>query len=340
MLDASPVLTTGPQVVSSWNISVTVRRVSGTTWPAVVLEGDEIVTTETEFVVYCGPGAPRVRLPRFLIPETTAEAIRREVWTPGIREEHRTNTGRRTHQCACQFGASWQCADGKLHHKCIYGRDSAMWNSPSPECVITWPDGKDAEFAEPIRSYTYNQGKTWRDHRAVVWLADRTCRSGCGCDCHADVLSRPPAPMSDEAAAWVREFVWTKRMRKAFADTPGAYLHCDCQFGPSGHCKAGKHTKCWHGANEPYRSPEAYVCGPDGTTVLSFAESFTHPTGSAIGPKRAAAAMVWLADRACRWRCPCDCHTSTASAPEPPPAVPEPRIDKPIQLDLFDALTA
>lgn len=343
LLDSSLAATTGPSPMGASYIAVTITNIwNSETDASIVVPGDTIVTTETGFAIHVDDQVnvtPRSVVPRYLMPDNEAHWIREVVWTPGIRRKHAEGYGFRTHRCSCQYGTSWQCGDGQLHHKCIYGRDSAMWQLASPECVITWPDGRDAEFAEPIRSYTYNQGKTWHDHRAIVWLADRTCRCGCACDCHADVMSRPPAPMNDEAAAWVREFVWTNRMRKAFADTPGAYQHCACQAGPSGHCNADRHTKCWHADNEPQRSPEAYVCGTDGTSVLMFAEPFTHPTGSATGAKRTSHAQVWLADRACRWRCPCDCHTGAPVTPEPPPAA-EPPIDKPVQLDLFDVLAS
>jgi hypothetical protein len=312
--------------------------VLGSQWPekssnAVVLWGDEIRQTDTMFEIYCGT-ACRSAVPRFLMPDDEAAGIRHEVWTAGIREEHRTNSGLHTHRCGCQFGKSWQCGEGQLHHKCIYGRGSEFWNRPGFETVITWPDGKAARFAEKLTTVRHKSGRTWDRHEAVVWLADRECVTRCDCPCHLDVMSRPPAPMSDTAAAWVREFVWTRRMRKVFADTPGAVLRCECQFGPSGHCNAGKHGKCWHGSNEPYLSPEGYVCGPDGTSVLSFAENFAHPTGSATGPHQTSHAMVWLTDRSCRWRCPCDCHASAGLSPEPP-ATPAPQIDKPVQLDLF-----
>lgn len=151
--------------------------------------------------------------------------------------------------------------------------------------------------------------------------------------------SLPRYAMSEHEARWVRDEAWTKKMRKAYESTPGYVRFCACQWGPTGHCKADNHTACQHTAAEPHRSPEAYVCASDGAGVLSFAEPYVHTTGSATGPKREQAAMVWLADRACRWRCPCDCHTRSPAAPEPPPATPSLRIDKPVQLDLFAALT-
>jgi hypothetical protein len=148
------------------------------------------------------------------------------------------------------------------------------------------------------------------------------------------------AVMTETAAAWVREHVWTKKMRHAYKTTPGHVHACACQWGPTQHCKTSNHTACRHNTLAPHQVQETYVCGSDGDTVLSFTERFTYPTGSAVGPKRSAAAMVWLADRACRWRCPCGCHTTTGVAPVPPPAAPEPQTDTPVQLGLFDALAS
>lgn len=151
-------------------------------------------------------------------------------------------------------------------------------------------------------------------------------------------ITDPPEPMDADAAAWVREVVWTQRMRKTHSEVPDAASTCWCQAGPSGHCKADRHGKCWHNGNPPFASPETYVCGRDGTSVLAFAERFEHATTSATGPKRAQAAMVWLADRACRWRCPCGCHTPSTATAAPPAAAVAPST-KAGQLDLFEILT-
>jgi hypothetical protein len=45
--------------------------------------------------------------------------------------------------------------------------------------------------------------------------------------------------------------------------------------------------------------------------------------------------MVWLADRACRWRCPCECHQGRVPAVRRPT---RPHVPLPVptgQLDLF-----
>lgn len=120
-------------------------------------------------------------------------------------------------------------------------------------------------------------------------------------------------------AAWIREQVWTKAMRKTFTEVPGHYLACACQYGPTGHCRAGGHRNCRAAKPQPHQ--ETYVCGRDGR-VLYNADFYEHPTLTATGGHLQRAAYVWLADRICRWRCPCDCHAGGA------------------QLELFDLAVA
>lgn len=116
-------------------------------------------------------------------------------------------------------------------------------------------------------------------------------------------------PMSEETAAWVREHAWTAGMRKLFGAVPGHYLKCACQSGIAYRCQEGQHSQCARG--ESLRQPETAVHLRDGMRP-------------AIGTS-----AVWIADRVCVWRCKCDCHEQ-----------PVERIDKPVQLELFDALTA
>lgn len=316
LLETSPALKTGPSPLGFWTIAVDVTHFGRKeTTPAVVLEGDTIVITETDFEVHVGAelrGAPRSRLPRYLMDCHEAAAIRYHVWPAGIRKKHEESYGFSTHRCACQFGKSWQCREGGLHHKCIYGRESTTWHSPSPETVILWPDGTDAMFPEPVRTTWRKSGASWADHRAIVWLADRECVTQCACDCHQDILSFPPEPMSEEAAAWVRTYAWTAKMRNTFADVPGHYLRCGCDGGLTGHCEAGRHGKC--SAGEARATVEGWITTSSCTVI--------DPVGG----------QVWLADRTCRYRCPCVCHDGEVP---PAPARVDVAPDDPVQLDLF-----
>lgn len=166
----------------------------------------------------------------------------------------------------------------------------------------------------------------------------------------------PPDGLMDPAsAAWVWEHVFTATMRQA---APGYFLHCQCQWGLSGTCKAGQHDKCAH-------RRLTYPPGDETTVtdmqfhVLAFPNRYRHPTPSVTGAHRMATAAVWLADRRCRWRCPCPCHSPSgdvaADAAGPaqlalvampaqpqhrPPRVPRPRTPVTVrrdQLDLFAA---
>lgn len=112
--------------------------------------------------------------------------------------------------------------------------------------------------------------------------------------------------MTPAQAAWVREHVWTPAMRATYATTPGFYTTCACQWGPSGWCANGSCRRCH--AGEPSPGWAAIVCGPTGDKPRHFAEPFRHPTPSATGAHRERLALVWLADRVCRWVCPHACH--------------------------------
>jgi hypothetical protein len=113
--------------------------------------------------------------------------------------------------------------------------------------------------------------------------------------------------MSPAAAAWIRTHAWTPAMLKVHKHVPQFHSHCACQHGETGHCSGGQHRACVRG--EPLPSCETYICGTDGQ-VLHLPEPFEHPSPSATGARRERAAMVWLADRVCKWRCPCSCHRS------------------------------
>lgn len=63
------------------------------------------------------------------------------------------------------------------------------------------------------------------------------------------------APMSEQDAAWIREHVWTPRMRKTYRDVPMFMTSCPCFDAPCFHCRRGAHRECtfecddqrWHG---------------------------------------------------------------------------------------------
>ncbi|MGH3779789.1 MAG: DUF6248 family natural product biosynthesis protein [Pseudonocardiaceae bacterium] len=98
--------------------------------------------------------------------------------------------------------------------------------------------------------------------------------------------------MDPGGAAWVKATVWTAAMRKGMVEP----TECPCQWGMTGWCSMGRHHRCqFHQNPTPQPSPETRV-------VNSRAEVLSYP-GSRP-------AEVWLAGRACAWRCPCECHTT------------------------------
>lgn len=132
-------------------------------------------------------------------------------------------------------------------------------------------------------------------------------------------------PTQDEAE-WIRANVWTGAMRKTHRELPEYYRRCACQSGLSTWCGTrGTHRECRRA--KPLPSPHTYIVSRGGY-VASFREPYEHKHQSATGWNEDYSAMVWLADRVCRWQCPCGCH----SAPAPPP--------HPVQLDLFGLVNA
>lgn len=137
---------------------------------------------------------------------------------------------------------------------------------------------------------------------------------------------RGPTPTE---AAWIRAHVWTQRMRHTYSGdpgknngVPGLYTHCACQYGATTWCQNGRHDLC-HRAT-PLPGCETYIVGRRGN-VLEFEQPYEHLATSATGEHQEWAAMVWLADRVCRWVCPCPCgHPQPAAVP--------------VQLDLFAAV--
>jgi hypothetical protein len=112
--------------------------------------------------------------------------------------------------------------------------------------------------------------------------------------------------MTPEEAVWVREHVWTPDMRRQFKELPGFYLTCACQHnGPCLNAKdPGRHDRCHVGRN-PLPRCETYIDTPRG--YAAFRQPYRYPTADATGWKFSTLAMVWLADRRCRWACSCDC---------------------------------
>lgn len=122
------------------------------------------------------------------------------------------------------------------------------------------------------------------------------------------------APVSPEAAAWIRDVVLPPAYRRNTTD-PAV---CACQYSVCGHCQAGRHRQCqvvgWGGA------PRAH-----GDTHITDAR------GMVAGAWGVASAEVWRAGRPCRWVCPCGC--TPVGAALPPSGGP-----MALQLDLFTEL--
>ncbi|HZB28965.1 MAG TPA: DUF6248 family natural product biosynthesis protein [Streptosporangiaceae bacterium] len=114
--------------------------------------------------------------------------------------------------------------------------------------------------------------------------------------------------MTPDQAAWVREHAWTGTMRKEFREVPQAYSICPCQAGPSTWCKTGQCGRCLRSA--PIDIYATVIVSPAGYHPAVFAGPYEHPTTDAVGPKYPRIAMVWLADRVCRWVCPHACHSA------------------------------
>lgn len=133
-----------------------------------------------------------------------------------------------------------------------------------------------------------------------------------------DQAPAPSAPlMSDAEAAWVRANVWPQGMRKMFRDCPGFWLTCSCQH-ECPPCDRGEHHRC--ALAEPLRRPYGHVMRRGGIYGAHFAEEYTHPTPTALGPQHTTSAQLWLADHACAWECRCQtCHPQPVDqAPEEP----------------------
>ncbi|TDD31663.1 hypothetical protein E1287_25725 [Actinomadura sp. KC06] len=153
-----------------------------------------------------------------------------------------------------------------------------------------------------------------------------------------------PPPFTLERAAWIRENAWTGALRR---EDDGVTV-CPCQYGQCTHCEHEQHKNCVNKKGYPKRRVAGRVCGPDGVTPLAFREPYEHETDAfATGPRYERVAMVWLADRVCRWVCPCDCRNALSPREAVPAAEDQPvRVTasaesavspKPLQLDLWEA---
>lgn len=117
--------------------------------------------------------------------------------------------------------------------------------------------------------------------------------------------------MLSDQAAWIRENAWTPAMRKTHTEVPGFRTNCSCQWGLTSWCQHDQHGRC-HRAT-PHPTYATLICGRGGERPLTFAEPYEHKTPSITGAYYEYGAMVWLADRICRWICPCHCHAAPAA---------------------------
>ncbi|MFF4412146.1 DUF6248 family natural product biosynthesis protein [Streptosporangium sp. NPDC001559] len=131
--------------------------------------------------------------------------------------------------------------------------------------------------------------------------------------------------MTAAEAVWVREHAWTGAMRKTYKEVPGFYTRCACEW--SGPClndprRPGVHETCHMGT--PIYNYETIISVRGGVGVAAFKQPYRYPTASATGWHLSPLAMVWIADRRCRWQCtcPCDHRRDVAHAPECNPMRP------------------
>lgn len=115
--------------------------------------------------------------------------------------------------------------------------------------------------------------------------------------------------MTPEAAAWVREHVWTDAHRRIDAASPAFYGMCSCQYGICGACDGSsdqgraRHDMCISrtGQFRPITVPITWL---------------TDSRCMVVGP------ALWPAAGACRYTCPCPC-TKTDAAQSPPRRRPD-----------------
>lgn len=116
-------------------------------------------------------------------------------------------------------------------------------------------------------------------------------------------MTTPHQLLPADAATWIRDVVLPPAYRAGTTD-PSI---CPCQYGPSGHCAAGRHERCprtwgWHRHGEP--DPDTHI---------------TNAAGRVGGAPSVSSVAVWRTGRPCRWLCPCTCHVTVQplfAAPE------------------------
>ena len=116
----------------------------------------------------------------------------------------------------------------------------------------------------------------------------------------------------------MRARVWTRAMRKVYAETPAIHGMCPCEYGPCGRCSAGRHDQC------PYTDPHhtqwaaARADVPAGWVTYADCQVPTHGGAETW--------QVWEAHVTHDARCPCARAGHPGSGPH--------------QTSLLDLLTA
>lgn len=199
---------------------------------------------------------------------------------------------------------TYSAGDGRIIIRCDAGQCIT-------QVTVTAPTGEAARTIAALHDtgwYTRRRNRRVTD--ACQWHLGACCihhaRPGSPTLDPAAILPTPRLePMSDQAAAWVREHAWTAEMRHLNETRPDYYPTCSCQQGPCHQCTRGAHDRC---RPKLQHSREAMVCDRTGVAFAAFAEPYAHRTIDGP-PLPTVVAQVWLADRVCRWTCPCTCTT-------------------------------
>lgn len=110
---------------------------------------------------------------------------------------------------------------------------------------------------------------------------------------------RPPATPAPVVPADVAAAIRDQVLPAALIDNSSPLERCDCQYGPCGHCAAGRHRRCAHRHHQPNPPvPHTYLTTAAGMVVNGHD------------------GQVWTVGRPCRWVCPCP----TCRNPRPPAA--------------------
>lgn len=158
--------------------------------------------------------------------------------------------------------------------------------------------------------------------------SDEVSGPSLGSSVPGEVVSGPLTSMTDQQAAWVRATVWTPDMRRGL--TGPSIQRCACQIQvTTWACRNSQHDLCELDQHPDY---ETTIWSHGGLRPAVFPTTNRHKTRADGGYRRRADALVWLADRVCRWACPCECRHPAAAA-KPVQAGAEP-----VQLDLFAAV--